>query len=39
MDFQRIRDLTAPDGHHIPAFLISPSSPQGGAVICHGYGA
>ncbi len=39
MDFQRVRDLTATDGHNIPAFLISPSSSRGGAVICHGYGA
>ncbi len=39
MDFQRVRDLSAPDAHPIPAFLFSPPSPRGGAVICHGYGA
>jgi dienelactone hydrolase len=38
MDFQRVNDLTAPDGHPIPAFLFSPASPRGGAVVCHGYG-
>lgn len=39
MDFQRVSDLTAPDGHAIPALLFSPASPRGGAVVCHGYGA
>jgi fermentation-respiration switch protein FrsA (DUF1100 family) len=38
MDFQRVSDLTAPDGHVIPGFLLSPASPRGGAVVCHGYG-
>jgi dienelactone hydrolase len=38
MDFHRVRDLTAPDGHAIPGFLFSPPSPRGGAVVCHGYG-
>ena len=38
MDFQRVSDLTAPDGHAIPGFLLSPASPRGGAVVCHGYG-
>jgi hypothetical protein len=38
MEFQRVSDLTAPDGHAIPAFLFSPASPRGGAVVCHGYG-
>ncbi len=38
MDFQRVTDLAAPEGHAIPAFLFSPTSPHGGAVICHGYG-
>ena len=38
MDFQRVNDLKAPDGHAIPAFLLSPASPRGGAVVCHGYG-
>jgi alpha/beta hydrolase family protein len=38
MDFQRLSDLTAPDGHVIPGFLLAPASPRGGAVLCHGYG-
>jgi len=38
MNFQRVTDLVAPDGHAIPAFLFSPNSPHGGAVVCHGYG-
>jgi hypothetical protein len=38
MDFQRVRDLTAPEGHSIPALLLAPASPRGGAVVCHGYG-
>ncbi len=38
MDFRRVSDLAAPDGHAIPAFLFSPASPRGGAVVCHGYG-
>lgn len=38
MDFQRVGDLTAPDGHSIPALLLAPDSPRGGAVVCHGYG-
>ena len=38
MDFQRVTDLAAPAGHAIPAFLLSPTAPLGGAVVCHGYG-
>src|SRR6202162_3398112 len=38
MEFQRVSDLPAPDGHAIPGFLLSPASPRGGAVVCHGYG-
>lgn len=38
MDFRRVTELTAPDGHVIPGFLFSPASPRGGAVVCHGYG-
>ena len=38
MEFRRVGDLTAPDGHSIPAFLFSPASPRGGAVVCHAYG-
>jgi hypothetical protein len=39
MEFRRLSDLVAPDGHAIPALLLSPASPRGGAVVCHGYGA
>lgn len=39
MDLQRITDLKAPDGHAIPAFLMAPKSPQGGAVLIPPYGA
>ena len=38
MDFQRLNDLKAPDGHVVPGFLLAPSSPRGGVVVCHGYG-
>ncbi len=38
MDFRRVSELTAPDGHPIPGYLFSPASPRGGAVVCHGYG-
>ncbi len=38
MNFQRVTDLSAPDGHVIPGFLFSPDSPRGGALVCHGYG-
>jgi dienelactone hydrolase len=38
VNFERVTDLAAPDGRAIPAFLLSPSSPLGGAVVCHGYG-
>src|SRR5260370_1658061 len=38
MNFQRVTDLFAPDGHAIPAFLFSPDSPRGGALVCPGYG-
>ena len=39
MDFQRVSDLKAPDGHAIPGFLFVPDSPRGGAVVCPGYGS
>src|SRR6266508_4128806 len=39
MDFQRVSDLTAPDGHGIPGFLFVPASPRGGVVVCPGYGS
>lgn len=38
MNFQRVTDLFAPDGHVIPAFLFSPDLPRGGALVCPGYG-
>jgi pimeloyl-ACP methyl ester carboxylesterase len=38
MNFERVSDLKAPDGHAIPAYLLTPPSPRGGAVLCHGYG-
>lgn len=38
MEFQRVRGLSAPDGHEIPAFLLTPPSPRGGVAVCHGYG-
>src|SRR3989442_41998 len=38
MNFQRVTDLFAPDGHVIPALLFSPDSPRGGALVCPGYG-
>ena len=38
MDFQRVTDLTGPEGHAIPAFLFSPATAHGGVVVCHGYG-
>ena len=39
MDLQRITDLKAADGHNIPAFLMAPKVPQGGAVLIPPYGA
>ena len=38
-DFRRVTDLTAPDGHNIPALLFAPPTPRGAAVVVHGYGA
>jgi pimeloyl-ACP methyl ester carboxylesterase len=38
MDFLRVIDLKAPDGHAIPGFLLAPTSPRGGVAVCHGYG-
>jgi PAS domain S-box-containing protein len=38
-DFRRVTDLTASDGHNIPAFLFTPPTPRGAAVVVHGYGA
>jgi fermentation-respiration switch protein FrsA (DUF1100 family) len=38
MEFLRVKDLFAPDGHAIPGFLLVPPSPRAGVVVCHGYG-
>jgi len=38
MNFQRVTDLHAADGHLIPGFLFLPDSPGGGVVLGHGYG-
>ena len=38
MNFQRVTDLAAPDGHAIPAYIFLPDSPRGGTVVCAGYG-
>ncbi len=38
MEFSRVHDLKAPDGHPVPGFLFTPASPRGGVVVCHGYG-
>jgi alpha-beta hydrolase superfamily lysophospholipase len=38
MEFQRVRELVAADGHSIPAYLFTPASPSGGVAVCHGYG-
>ncbi len=39
MDLQRVTDLKAADGHHLPALLTEPKSPQGAAVLIPPYGA
>jgi pimeloyl-ACP methyl ester carboxylesterase len=39
MNLVRVKDLTAPDGHSVPAFLLTPdAAPRGGAVVIHPYG-
>ena len=39
MNLVRIRDLNAPDGHTLPAVLLTPDvPPKGGAVVIHPYG-
>ena len=38
MDFSRVTDLFASDGHVIPAYFFLPDSPRGGVVVCPGYG-
>ena len=39
MQFRRVTELTAPDGHSVPADLFLPESPRGGALLVHPYGA
>ncbi len=40
MNFERVTDLSAPDGHAIPASIFSPDhNVRGGVVVCPGYGA
>jgi len=31
-------EVVSRDGHRVPAVLLEPSAPRGGAVACHGYG-
>jgi len=39
MNLVHIKDLKAPDGHNIPALLLTPDvPPRGGAVVIHPYG-
>jgi dienelactone hydrolase len=38
MNFRRVTDLFAPDGHIIPGLLFAPDSPRGGVAVCPGYG-
>jgi dienelactone hydrolase len=38
MDLQRVHDVKAPDGHAIPAFLMTPEVPCGAALVLHPYG-
>jgi pimeloyl-ACP methyl ester carboxylesterase len=39
MQLRRVTDLTAPDGHSVPAALFLPESPRSGALLVHPYGA
>ncbi|MBI2081597.1 MAG: alpha/beta fold hydrolase, partial [candidate division NC10 bacterium] len=38
MRFERLRSLTASDGHPVPAYLLEPGRPTGGIALAHGYG-
>ena len=39
MKFERVNDLSAADGHTIPALIFSPDhGARGGVVVCPGYG-
>lgn len=39
MNLERITTLSATDGHNIPAFLLTPDSARGGAVLIPPYGS
>ena len=39
MKFERISNLTAPDGHVIPGMILVPDAPRGGALLLPPYGA
>src|ERR1039458_1632370 len=39
MNLERITTLSATDGHNIPAYLLTPDSARGGAVLIPPYGA
>lgn len=38
MEFKRVTDLRSSDGYAVPAYLIVPERPVGGAAVAHGYG-
>lgn len=38
MQLQRVQDVKAPDGHALPAFLLTPEVPCGAALVLHPYG-
>ena len=38
MNFKRITNLTATDGHNIPAYLLAPEDARGGAALIPPYG-
>jgi hypothetical protein len=37
--FERVTNLTAPDGHNVPGMMWVPDSPRGGALLLPPYGA
>ncbi len=39
MNLERITELTAGDGHNIPAYLLAPESARGGVVLIPPYGS
>lgn len=39
MNFERVTALAAPDGHAIPAYLITPDAARGGVVLIPAYGS